>query len=208
MRTFPKFTLSSTTLILLVSAYFTLALNLGFYRHVLNVQTFQFRLEDYFILTIPFVYFFALNIILNLMALPIIHKILIPTLLMVSAAISYNSLFFNVYFDVDMLNNVLQTNFAESSRMLTFSYLAWVIGLGIIPSLLYLLVKIEYKPWWKEIGFRVGSILCSALIILAVGKFYYQDYASFFRNHKTLPHLITPSNFIASGIKKLPRLPQ
>lgn len=203
MRIFNKFSLSSTTLIFLVSAYFTLALNWGFYREVLNAQSFQFRAEDYFILTIPIVYFFALNIILNVLALPILHKIIIPTLLILSAAISYNSLFFNVYFDMDMLNNVLQTNFAESSRMLTFSYITWVVCLGIIPSLLYLLVKIEYKPWWKEIGFRVGSILCSALIILAVGKFYYQDYASFFRNHKTLPHLITPSNFIASGIKKI-----
>ncbi|QLB19465.1 phosphoethanolamine transferase [Mannheimia granulomatis] len=203
MRIFNKFSLSSTTLLFLVSAYFMFALNLGFYREVLNAQSFQFRVEDYFILTIPLVYFFALNIILNLIALPIIHKIIIPTLLILSAAISYNSLFFNVYFDVDMLNNVLQTNFAESSRMLTFSYIAWIVCLGIIPSFLYLLVKIDYKPWWKEIGFRFGSILGSAFVILAVGKFYYQDYASFFRNHKNLPNLITPSNFIASTVKKI-----
>lgn len=203
MRFFNKLSLSSTTLIFLVSAYFTLALNWGFYCKVLDTQPFQFRAEDYFILTIPFVYFFAINIILNCLALPIIHKIIIPMLLILSSAISYNSLFFNVYFDVDMLNNVLQTNFAESSRMLTFSYIAWIICLGIIPSVLYLLVKIEYKIWWKEIGFRFGSILISALAILAVGNFYYQDYASFFRNNKTLPHLITPSNFIASTVKKI-----
>lgn len=198
-----QFKLSSTKIILLVSLYFTLALNLAFYREVLNSQAFQFRAEDYFILTIPFVYFFALNIILNILSIPFIHKIIIPTLLIISAAISYNSLFFNVYFDVDMLNNVLQTNFAESSRMLTFSYLAWIFCLGVLPAILYLFIKVEYKPWWKEIGMRFASILCSALVILGVGKFYYQDYASFFRNHKALPHLITPSNFIASGVKKI-----
>lgn len=59
MRFFNKLSLSSTTLIFLVSAYFTLALNWGFYCKVLDTQPFQFRAEDYFILTIPFVYFFC-----------------------------------------------------------------------------------------------------------------------------------------------------
>lgn len=198
-----KLTLSSPLLNLIVSLYFTIALNIGFYREVLNIQPFQAKPEDFFILTIPFVYFFALNIILNLLSLPILHKVIIPLLIVISSTVSYNSLFFNVYFDVDMLNNVLQTNIAESSRMLTTSYLLWIFLLGIIPALLYIMVKIEYKSFWKELFKRVSFILFSVFAILVVAKFYYQDYASFFRNNKTLPHLITPSNFVASGIKKI-----
>lgn len=204
MRTLlSKFHLSSTTLNLLVSLYFTLALNWGFYRQVLIHQPFNGNPEDYFLLTIPLVYFFALNIILNILSIPILHKIIIPTLILISAAASYNSLFFNIYFDVDMINNVLQTNLAESSRTLTPYFLLWLLCLGVIPTVFYLLIKINYKPWWKEIGMRFASILVSALVILGVAKFYYQDYASFFRNNKALPHLITPSNFVASIIKKI-----
>ncbi len=166
-------------------------------------QPLNWQTESYFLLTIPFVYFFALNIILNILAIPILHKIIIPTLILISAAISYNSLFFNIYFDVDMLNNVLQTNFAESSRTLTTSFLLWLFFLGIIPTIFYLLVKIEYKPWWKELLSRLASVMISIVVILGVAKFYYQDYAAFFRNNKNLPHLITPSNFVASGIKKI-----
>ncbi len=174
-----------------------------FYEQVLVAQPLNWQPESYFLLTIPFVYFFALNIILNILSIPILHKIIIPTLILISAAISYNSLFFNIYFDVDMLNNVLQTNFAESSRTLTPSFLLWILFLGVIPTILYLLVKIEYKPWWKELLTHFGSIMASLIVILGVAKFYYQDYASFFQNNKSLPHLITPSNFVASGIKKI-----
>ncbi|AUI66889.1 MULTISPECIES: phosphoethanolamine transferase [Glaesserella] len=199
----PKWKLSSTTLNFIVSLYFTLALNLGFYEQVLVAQPLTWQPESYFLLTIPFVYFFALNIILNVLSIPYLHKIIIPLLILISAAISYNSLFFNIYFDVDMLNNVLQTNFAESSRTLTTSFLLWLFCLGIIPTLLYLSVKIEYKPWWKELLARLGSVMISVVVILGVAKFYYQDYASFFRNNKSLPYLITPSNFVASSIKKI-----
>ena len=200
---FSKWKLSSTTLIFLVSLYFTVALNLGFYQQILKIQPFDGSANDYFLYSIPVVYFFALNIILNVLAIPFLHKVIIPLLIVISAAISYNSLFFNTYFDVDMLNNVLQTNFAESSRMLTFSYVAWIIGLGIVPALIYLLIKVEYKHWGKELLARLGSVCISVLVILGIAKFHYQDYASFFRNHKTLPHLITPSNFVASSIKKI-----
>ncbi|MDH2998354.1 sulfatase [Pasteurellaceae bacterium LFhippo2] len=200
-----KWKFSSTKLILLVSLYFTIALNIGFYQQVLKIQPFNGTASDYFLYSLPIVYFFALNIILNILAIPFLHKIIIPLLIIISAAISYNSLFFNTYFDVDMLNNVLQTNFAESSRMLTFSYVVWLLCLGVLPALLYLLIKIEYKKWWKELFARIGSVLVSILVILGVAKFHYQDYASFFRNHKALAHLITPSNFVASSIKKIRR---
>lgn len=30
----------------------------------------------------------------------------------------------------------------------------------------------------------------------------YQDYASFFRNNKSVTHLIVPSNFIGAGVSK------
>ncbi len=55
----PKWKLSSTTLNLLVSLYFTLALNIGFYEQVLAAQPFTGQPESYFLLTIPFVYFFC-----------------------------------------------------------------------------------------------------------------------------------------------------
>lgn len=199
----PQWHLSQISLIALVSLYFTIVLNIAFFRETFNLYQFTGTNSDYFIYTTPLVLFAVLNIVLNILALPFIHKVIVPLLIIVSAAVSYNSLFFNVYFDRDMLSNVLQTNMAESIRMLTPRYLAWIFFLGIVPALAYLNVKVRYQVWWKEISVRVVTIFAAALIIFAVACQYYQDYASFFRNNKYLPHLIVPSNFVAAGVSKI-----
>ncbi|MBV6537141.1 phosphoethanolamine--lipid A transferase, partial [Ursidibacter maritimus] len=158
------------------------------------------------VLTIPLVLFCALIIVIQILSLPILHKVIIPFLLIISSAISYNEIFFSIFFDKDMLDNVLQTNTAESMRMMTTSYISWIVILGIIPSLLYIATKVKYKSFLREIMTRIATILLSMLIILGVAKFFYQDYASFFRNNKNVAHLILPSNFVASSIKKIRHL--
>ncbi|MBN6067172.1 phosphoethanolamine--lipid A transferase [Aggregatibacter actinomycetemcomitans] len=198
---FRRFSLSSSTLLALVALYFTVILNSPFYQTVLKLHPFTGSPEDYFLFTVPFFVFFTLNAAFQLIALPILHKVLIPLLLVISAAISYQEIFFGIYFNSDQLTNVLQTNFAESSRMITLPYLLWIFALGIIPAWLYMRTQVNYRRWYKEILVRVGLIALSAAVITAIGKFYYKDYAAFSRNNKEIAHLILPSNFIGSGIQ-------
>lgn len=202
------FSLRSTTLIALVSLYFTLILNYAFYAKVLTIHPFTGAAEDYFLLTVPFFVFFVLNAVFQLLALPILHKLIIPALLIISAAIGYSEIFLDVYFTTDMLENVLQTNFAESSRTITLPYLLWILGFGVLPAILYLLVKINYHRWYKELAYRVGMIVLSAVVILGIAKGFYQDYAGFVRNNKSVPALIVPSNFISASVNEIKRIRQ
>lgn len=195
----PQWKMSSIKLNLLLALYFTLVLNIAFFREVISLS----HPTDYFLLTTPLVLFVACNIVFNVLSVPVLHKMIIPAFLLISAAVSYNSLVFNVYFDRDMLTNVLQTNVAESSRMFSFSYVAWLLVVGVLPTVLYLCVKVDYKKWWVELLARMGSILASALFVFAIGAVFYQDYASFFRNNKYLPHLLVPSNFVGATISKI-----
>lgn len=195
----PQWKMSSIKLNLLLALYFTLVLNIAFFREVIFLS----HPTDYFLLTTPLVLFVACNIVFNVLSVPVLHKMIIPAFLLISAAVSYNSLVFNVYFDRDMLTNVLQTNVAESSRMFSFSYVAWLLMVGVLPTVLYLCVKVDYKKWWVELLARMGSILASALFVFAIGAVFYQDYASFFRNNKYLPHLLVPSNFVGATISKI-----
>lgn len=195
----PQWKMSSIKLNLLLALYFTLVLNIAFFREVISLS----HPTDYFLLTTPLVLFVACNIVFNVLSVPVLHKMIIPAFLLISAAVSYNSLVFNVYFDRDMLTNVLQTNVAESSRMFSFSYMAWLLVVGVLPTVLYLCVKVDYKKWWVELLARMGSILASALFVFAIGTVFYQDYASFFRNNKYLPHLLVPSNFVGATISKI-----
>lgn len=72
--------------------------------------------------------------------------------------------------------------------------------------LLYVKMRVAYKIWWRELLQRSASIILSLLMILAVASVFYQDYASFFRNHNNLKHTIVPSNFIGATISKIKRL--
>ena len=92
---------------------------------------------------------------------------------MIGAAISYQSLFFNIYFDKHMLTNVLITGWAESSRLMTPAYLGWIAGLGVVPALLYLMVKVDYRRWYKEIAQRAVLIVLSVPVIGGVTRYFY-----------------------------------
>ncbi|MCK3659004.1 sulfatase [Pasteurellaceae bacterium Pebbles2] len=194
---------SSTKVIALVALYFTAVLNLAFYKTVLNAHPFTGAPEDYFLLTVPLFVFFTLNAAFQIIALPILHKVIIPLFLVLSAAISYQELFFGIYFDNTMLENVLQTNPAETARMITLPYVTWIICLGVIPAILYTFIKIKYRTFIKEIACRVATIALSAFVVWGISKFYYQDYASFVRNNKAVTHLIVPSNFIGATVSKV-----
>lgn len=206
MLRFPRFNLRSSTLIAIVALYFTLVLNFAFYGKVLTQHPFTGKPEDYFLLTVPFFVFFTLNAVFQILAVPLLHKIIMPLLLIISAAIAYSQVFLDVYFTTDMLENVLQTTPAESTRMITWQYVLWIIGFGIIPAFLYLSVKINYHTWFKELGIRLGAILVSAVVIFSISKFFYQDYAAFVRNNKPTVNLILPSNFITAGVNEIKRI--
>lgn len=204
----PKWKLSSTKLVVLLSLYFSLVMNYAFYREILTLQPLTNEPSAYFLYTIPLALFFGMLVVFQILSMPILHKVIIPLLLILSAAANYNSVFYNVYFNTDMINNILQTTPAEASRLVNSSSTLWLIGFGIIPAILYLLVKVEYKPFWKELRSRLAVILIGLIGILAVAKFFYQDYASFFRNNKSLTHLIVPSNFVASSFQKVRQVQQ
>ena len=85
---------------------------------------------DWFVYSLPVLLFFLLNGVFQLLAAPLLHKVIIPLLLVIGAAISYQSLFFNIYFDKHMLTNVLITGWAESSRLMTPAYLGVDRGSG------------------------------------------------------------------------------
>ncbi|TNH02736.1 phosphoethanolamine--lipid A transferase [Testudinibacter sp. TR-2022] len=196
--------MSSSKLLLLLTLFFTVVMNYAFYKTVLAL----YPNIDMFALSLPFAMFFILYAAFQILALPYLHKILIPLLLLLSASIGYNALFYNVYFDTNMLENVLQTSFTEASKLITFSYILWIVVFGVVPSILYVMVKVNYRTWYKEIAMRLLLIALSVVVVGSIAKFYYQDYASFFRNNKQVVNLIVPSNFIGAGINEVKRIQQ
>lgn len=59
---------------------------------------FSFNPEDYFLLTFPITICAILTAAFQLLAVPFLHKVIIPILLVINAVISYNSVFFDIFF--------------------------------------------------------------------------------------------------------------
>ena len=158
--------LTSTTLAAFAALFFTL-LNYAFFAEALRAHPFRGESGDWFLLTLPFFIFFFVNIFAQLLALPFLHRVIMPALIVIGAAISWSSIFLKVYFSREILNNVLQATPAETLRVLSPSYAIWVVVFGIVPALLYLLVKVQWRSLGRELGWRMAWIVFSALVILS-----------------------------------------
>ena len=202
MRFLPsRWQLSATTLALVLALFFT-ALNYGFFRTVWQAWR-EAGGDGTFLWSVPLFLFLCLNVVFHLLLLPFLHKVIIPLVLLLSAAVSYSVIFLGVYFDRAMLTNVLITTPAESAKLLTVPYALWLLALGVVPALLYLRVRVVYRRWWQEIALRLGAVLLSLLLLALIARLYYQDYAAYGRNNHDIPHLIVPTNFIVASISKI-----
>ena len=196
-----RWQLSATRLALLLALFFTL-LNYGFFHTIWQAWR-SAGGDGTFLWSVPLFIFLCLNIIFHLLLLPYLHKLIIPLILLLSAAVSYSVIFLGVYFDRAMLTNVLITTPAESAKLLTVPYALWLLALGVVPALLYLRVRVVYRRWWQEIALRLGAVLLSLLLLALIARLYYQDYAAYGRNNHDIPHLIVPTNFIVATISKI-----
>lgn len=187
--------LSYTRLIIISAVYFTLVLNLPFLLKTFDLYQ-QSSESGFYIYTVPLVLLALLTLLFSLLVLPFLHKALMSFLILAGSAVSYNTWVYNVYFNRDMLDNVLQTTPAESVRMFSVSFIVWLLLTGVVPTLWYCRTKVVHSVWYKEIIKRLMTAGVALLVVAGVAGLFYQDYASFFRNNLELKHQMIPTNYL------------
>lgn len=140
--------------------------------------------------------FFALNFIL----IPWLIKPASVFLLMTASAAAYFMDTYGVVIDREMLRNVLETDTKESLDLLSIKLFAYVVLIGVLPSLMVIKCRITWQSFGRELITRIVTIIAALLIcillILSLSSFY----SSFFRNHKEVRFLTNPLGFIYGGI--------
>lgn len=188
-------------MIAIAAAYFTVILNFSFWRYILT----HIEIEDFqtllFVCSMPFLLFILLAAIFNIILLPYITKPLLGLLLIISSTANYMMYKYSIYIDSDMIRNVFETNSREAFDLITLGLLAWVLMLGILPAIALFFIKIEYKPFFKELqrGTFVLLVCFSTTAVLAFA--FYKDYASFGRNNREVRKLINPANHIYALVR-------
>ncbi|HOL47274.1 MAG TPA: phosphoethanolamine--lipid A transferase [bacterium] len=183
-----------------LSLFFTIFDNFAFYRNILKYYPLQ--LENLlFLLSIIFLLFCSINIVLLLFCFRSICKQVAILFLIISAVVSYFSDSYNVVIDHTMIQNVLQTNKKEAFELLNLKLFGYLFFLGILPSFFFIFIKIEKKSFGKEIleklKLLIGIIIIVIITILIFGKYY----ATFFREHKELRYYANPTYYVYSLYK-------
>ena len=125
-------------------------------------------------------------------------RIVLPVLLLVTAAGVYYMNQYQVYLDADMVRNVLATERKESTELLTPGLLGTMLLLGVLPSILVWRLQPTQRSAAR--GTLAHGLAFVLAVVVAAGSIAagYQPLAAFLRNEKAIRHLIAPGNWLVA----------
>lgn len=184
---------------LLASLYFLIAFNSVLWTHLSTVVapgSAGFFLRVAFAVLI----FCAFNLVLTLFAFRRVLKPVLIMLFMLGAGAAYFMNQYGILIDVGMLRNTAETNVAEVHDLLSFKLGAYLLLLGVVPSLVLYFTPINYRVWYRELfGKLVVGVACTA-VLGGVALLNYQGLSSLFRNHHEIRLMLVPSNVVGASI--------
>lgn len=192
--------LSLTSWLLLVSVYISVCLNIAFYNQVMRVLPLDSTRNVLVFISMPFVAFSVINIVLTLASFLWLHRLLACVFILVAASAQYFIMTYGIVIDRSMIANIVDTTPAESFALMTPQMLLTLGLSGILAAFIACWIKITPAPSRLRSGLiRGANVLVSVLIILLIAALFYKDYASLFRNNKELVKSLSPSNSIVAS---------
>lgn len=197
--------LKVSTFITVCALYFGSVLNLSLWRYTFKHIQVNSWADALFGLSLPLVIFLGLFGFFSLVVWPYGGKLLVAFLLTISSMANYFMFHFGIFIESDMMTNVFQTNTREAFDLISLNWLIWVGLTGVLPAALLPWVKIQYKPFWKEIGTRILILICCLAVLGGLTAGFYKTYAAWGRNNKNVTRLINPFNYMHGTIRYFQR---
>ncbi|WP_166222657.1 phosphoethanolamine transferase [Pseudomonas atagonensis] len=141
----------------------------------------------------------AFNIVLTLLAFRPVLKPLLMLMFLISAGVAYFMSQYGVMIDAGMFRNFAETNATEVRDLLSLKLFAYIVFLGVLPSVLLWKVPVSYRRWHRELFSKVIVTVASTAVIGGVALANYQGLSSLFRNHHELRLMLVPSNYIGAS---------
>lgn len=125
-------------------------------------------------------------------------KPVLTVLLLVTAMVVHYMDQYTVYFDVDMIRNILHTDSKESAELISFGLIPSLLLHGVLPTVLLWRVRLKRSPLGRALLIR--SVCLGVAVAVAAGGALvsFQSLSALMRNHKEIRHLITPGNYLVS----------
>ena len=175
----------------IVALFLTLTANVTFFSKVNDVYPIAQHIG--FVASLPVVLFGVLLLVIVLLGYRYTLKAVLIFLLLTAAITAYFTDTYGTVYDVNMLQNALQTDKAESADLFNINFILRILLLGVLPSAWVAWQKVTFPTFKRSLLQRGLTYLVSLglvmLPILAMSK----NYASFFREHKQLRSYTNPA---------------
>lgn len=188
------------TVLLLVAALLALPCNLTLWEKALVAQPpaglygIAFYAAGVALLT---AFFF---LVLGLLPMRPVGRPLLTLVLPLAALTVYFMQEYGVAIDDRMIQNVVETDRAEVAQLLSTELFLYFFGLGVLPVALLWQVRLRPLSPWPALRARLLALGAALLVVVLVAAFFYQGFASLFRNHRELRFYLVPNNFL-SGLR-------
>lgn len=193
--------LSVDALVVVAALYFALTSNGTFFRAVAATGALQGG-QGALTATSLFVAIVALHtVLLGVLLNRWTAKPLLTALLLASALATYFMSTYTVYFDADMLRNILHTDGKESHELVSFAALPSLLLNGVLPAVLLWRVRLTRRPLLRAFMVRTVCIVLALVIASAALLASFQGISALMRNHRELRYLVTPGNYLVSLVQ-------
>lgn len=200
---FSQHPISFYSLIIISAIFFVVTQNIAFWQMFMAQMSFESWQDYLFTVTLFIVLICLLSILLTgllwwRLAFPVL-----AILIIISTLFNYYSFHYHIFMDRDMITNVVETNSLEVIDLISFELFIWLLLGAVVPIFLLYQIRLKKTSCVQRLGQRMMIILGSVGIVVLVALGFYKDYASFFRNHREIIHLIMPSSYINGTISYL-----
>lgn len=182
-------------LVMLLAALFvTLTGNHTFFDHLETIYSWQNN--ALFICSVGAILWALTSIVTIVLNWFMPVKLALSIVLITGAICSYFTDGFGVIFDIDMMRNMFATDTGEAADILNFGLLSHVLLFGAIPIVFFNLLPLNKQPRLKDIKRRflmTGFTLVIGISVIGGSLFAFSgQYASFFREHKSVRYYTNP----------------
>lgn len=189
---------SAELVALCASAYFISALNVPFWQQLYKAVAPGSLYEFAFVGAVALLAFALLAWAFVCLAIPYVFKPVLSILLLTTSAAAYFTAEYGTVFDADMVRNILETDRAEATELITANLLILVLGLGAVPAAVLWALDIVYRPVWRGLRFKALTTLATATAVLAIGLPFAANFTSVFRHHRELQFALMPINYLSA----------
>jgi lipid A ethanolaminephosphotransferase len=135
-------------------------------------------------------------ILLSLLSYGRATKPALIVVLLLSAVVAYFMDAYQVIIDNNMIDNVLQTDMAESLDLVSYKLMFYLVFLGLAPAYIVYRTSIT-KQSFRQAAFSRGRLLLGAMALVVVNILLFGGfYASLAREHKPLRYYANPAYYL------------